>query len=395
MNPIGSNAGGDHARRKPRVVVIYHFYPHYRRPIVEALARSERADFTFVGDDHEYLQSIAPSKFTDKVRFRLAPTHRLPGPFMWQWGAIAWAVRPGFDTVIMHSVVHWPCTWIGAALARLLGRKVLFWGHGYLYEPKGLKGLIRRIFYALPTAHLFYGRISKAIAIDNGWPPERLHVIYNSLDTEQGAKIRASMTAQRISKTRLEMFGTDLLPLVCCTSRLIRIRRLDLLIRAIAVLRERGIEAGLVLVGGGPEREALAALAAEQGVRTHFEGETYDEERIGELISACNVTVAPGKVGLTAIHSMTYGVPVVTHDDYADQMPEFEAVIPGKTGAFFKQGDISSLADAMEPWLRSQAPDPAVREACVGIVERFWNVDYQRRAIERAVLGLPADDVRT
>jgi hypothetical protein len=70
-------------------------------------------------------------------------------------------------------------------------------------------------------------------------------------------------------------------------------------------------------------------------------------------------------------------------------------VIPGKTGAFFKQGDISSLADAMEPWLRSQAPDPAVREACVGIVERFWNVDYQRRAIERAVLGLPADDVRT
>ena len=43
---------------RPNVVVIYHFYPHYRKPVVEALARSESADFAFVGDDHEYLDSV-------------------------------------------------------------------------------------------------------------------------------------------------------------------------------------------------------------------------------------------------------------------------------------------------------------------------------------------------
>jgi glycosyltransferase involved in cell wall biosynthesis len=389
------SVGEGRPRLKPQVVVIYHFYPHYRKPIVEALARSEVADFTFVGDDHEYLNSIAPSRFTDRVRFRLAPTHRLLGPFMWQWGAILWAVRPGFDTVIMHSVVHWPCTWIGAALARMMGRRVFFWGHGYLYEPKGLKGLIRRIFYALPTAHMFYGRISKAIAIDKGWPPEKLHVIYNSLDSEHAAQIRESMTPERISEIRRSMFGTDNLPLVCCTSRLIRIRRLDLLMRAMAELQRRGLEAGLVLVGNGPERAALESLGKELGIRVHFEGETYDEQRIGELISACNVTVAPGKVGLTAIHSMTYGVPVVTHGEHDDQMPEFESIVPGKTGSLFRRDDIGSLVDAMAAWLRGTGPDSAVRAACIGIVERFWNVEYQRRAIERAVLGADADDVRT
>ncbi|NBQ13615.1 MAG: glycosyltransferase [Proteobacteria bacterium] len=381
--------------RKPRVVVIYHFYPHYRKPIVEALARSESVDFTFVGDDHEYLNSIQPSKFSDRVKFRLARTHRLIGPFMWQWGAITWAIRPGFDIVIMHPVAHWPCTWIGAILARLIGREVMFWGHGYLYEPKGLKGLVRRAFNALPTSHLFYGRISKAIAINNGWEPERLHVIYNSLDTDAQAKILSRLTPDRISTVRKAMFGTDAMPLVCCTSRLIQVRRLDLLVQAMGILRKRGLEAGLVLVGDGPERAKLESMARGSGLPVHFEGETYDEERIAELVASCNVTVAPGKVGLTAIHSMAYGVPVVTHDDYADQMPEFEAVIPGKTGSFFKHGSVESLADAMEPWLKTHAPDPAVRDACIGIVRRFWNVDYQQRAIERAVLGMPADDIRT
>ncbi|NDG63288.1 MAG: hypothetical protein EBY29_07445, partial [Planctomycetes bacterium] len=47
--------------KRPNVVVIYHFYPHYRSAVVEALARSEVADFTFVGDDHEYLNSIEPA----------------------------------------------------------------------------------------------------------------------------------------------------------------------------------------------------------------------------------------------------------------------------------------------------------------------------------------------
>jgi hypothetical protein len=37
--------------------------------------------------------------------------------------------------------------------------------------------------------------------------------------------------------------------------------------------------------------------------------------------------------------------------------------------------------------------DPATAAACRSVVERFWNPGYQRCAIERAVLGQPADDL--
>jgi hypothetical protein len=34
-----------------------------------------------------------------------------------------------------------------------------------------------------------------------------------------------------------------------------------------------------------------------------------------------------------------------------------------------------------------------VEAACVALYDRFWNPEYQRRAIERAVCGDDADDL--
>ena len=377
----------------PSVVVIYHCYPHYRRAIVELLAQSKRADFTFVGDDHEYLHSVETASFSPNVRFHLAPARHLFGPFMWQWGAVRWAICSRFDTVIMHAVPHWPCTWIGAIAARLLGKKVFFWGHGYLSRPQGLKGLIRRLFYPLPHQHLFYGRLSKAYAMDLGWPAERLHVIYNSLDLVVQQGHRKSITPAICRALREELFGNADTPVVICTTRLIAMRRLDLLLESLAQLKRQGTNANLILVGEGPERTKLISQAERLGVRVHLEGACYDEARIASLIMASNVTVSPGRTGLTAIHSLVYGVPVVSHGDPDDQAPEWEAIIPGKTGSYFERGSAASLAVAMRPWLESGAVTEQTRAACIDVVERFWNPEFQCGAIERAVCGDPATDL--
>ena len=311
---------------------------------------------------------------------------------MWQWGSITWAIKPEFDTVIMHAVPHWPCTWIGGILARMMGKRVFFWGHGYLYEPKGFKGLMRRMFYAIPNAHMFYGRIAKVIAMKHGWTPEKLHVIYNSLNTSQQRKIRDESTKEQALEVRRQIFGNDN-PVAICTTRLIAIRRLDLLLDSIHTLKERGRAVNLILVGDGPESQRLRKQAEQLNLPVHFEGACYDERRIAQLVMASNVTVAPGKVGLTAMHSMVYGVPVVTHGDAFDQMPEWEAIIPDKTGSLFQSGNVQSLSDAILKWTESQFPDAETQRACHKIIDRFWNPEFQRQAIENAVLVMDADDL--
>lgn len=381
------------ARLRPQVAVVYHFFPHYRRAIVEALARSDRADFTFIGDDHEYLNSIEPAKLSGAVRFVLAPTHHLGGPFMWQWGAVRAALSPRYDTIIFHPVPHWPGTWIGAIAARLCGKRVLFWGHGFLSPPRGMKGLVRRAMHVLAHTQLFYGRRAKQFAMALGWPPESLHVIYNSQDIVQQTAARGSITQAQQSQLRSTLFGDDRTPVIICTTRLIMVRRLDLLIEAIAELKRRAVAVNLILLGDGPERDTLTALAKSRGIQVHFEGACYDESRIALLVMSANVTVSPGSVGLTAIHSMAYGVPVVTHSDGNDQFPEWEAIIPGKTGSYFQKNDVASLVDSILPWIETTYPTAATRAACYAIIDRFWNPSYQRRAIERAVCGEPADDL--
>ena len=60
---------------------------------------------------------------------------------------------------------------------------------------------------------------------------------------------------------------------------------------------------------------------------------------------SANLFVYPGAIGLSILHAFSYGLPVVTHANAANQMPEFEAMEDGKTGLVFKENDISDMVD--------------------------------------------------
>ncbi|MHC5005260.1 MAG: glycosyltransferase, partial [Planctomycetota bacterium] len=277
--------------------------------------------------------------------------------------------------------------------ARLAGKRVLFWTHGWTHPDSPLAAALKRAFFGLAHGLLLYGHGAKVIGLASGFDAERLHVIYNSLDYAAQRAAREAITAEDVRRTRTELFGDPDVPVVVCPTRLVPVRRLDQLLDALALLRRRGRTVNALLIGDGPQREELERQAAANELPVHFYGACYDERELGRLIMAGTVTVAPGRVGLTAIHSMAFGVPVITHDDPARQMPEFEAIVPGRTGDLFPPGDVEALADRLDRWTVKPAVTADVRAACIDIVERFYNPTFQRRAIDRAVAGRPADDL--
>ncbi|TMQ73353.1 MAG: glycosyltransferase family 4 protein [Candidatus Eisenbacteria bacterium] len=240
---------------------------------------------------------------------------------------------------------------------------------------------------------MFYGHMAKTIAIREGIDAARIHVIYNSLDYGAQKREREKVTPGDLVMIRRELFGDTEKPVAICTTRLTQARRLDLLIEALALLRGRGREVNLLLVGDGPERANLQAQAAALGLSVHFYGACYDEAKLARLVMASNVTVAPGRVGLTAMTSLGYGCPVITHSNPDEQMPEWEAIIPGKTGSLFTLNDVQDLARAVEEWTETPWPKEHVSADCYGEIEKFWNAPFQRVVIERAIDGKPADDL--
>ncbi len=375
-----------------KVAIVYHFFAHYREGVIRELLNQSTNEYILVGD-RQGREGIKAMEIADDARFVYTPTSYFGSIVYYQAGLIRLALRRDIRAIIYLGNAAWPTTWISAALARVTGKRVLFWTHGWTKTDGWFKSWYRRTFYRIAHGLLLYGHAAKMTGIAQGFGAERLHVIYNSLDYNAQKAARAAVTPKRIAELRKSLFGEASLPILICTSRLTSVRRLDLLLEAMARLKASGRPLHLLLVGDGPEQAALRRLAAKLGLSVCFYGPCYDERVLAELLMAATVTVAPGKVGLTAMQSLAFGVPVITHNDPNDQMPEWEAIIPGRTGDYFNRGDVEDLARVIERWTRSPGVKAEVEKACIDIVERLYNPETQRQLIDRAVDGYPANDL--
>jgi glycosyltransferase involved in cell wall biosynthesis len=152
---------------------------------------------------------------------------------------------------------------------------------------------------------------------------------------------------------------------------------LDLLLEAVCELQKRGIATNLMIAGDGPSRTDLDALANRLGIRgsVEFLGPIYDERRLSEIYSHSDISVVPAAAGLSVIHAMWYGVPVLTDDDYAAHGPEVEAIRESETGWFYRAGSSTSLADTLEEAARSDLARISLQ--CASAVRSRYTAEAQ------------------
>ena len=105
------------------------------------------------------------------------------------------------------------------------------------------------------------------------------------------------------------------------------------------------------------------------------------------MIFNSDLCVVPGDIGLTAIHTMTFGVPVITHDYFPTQGPEFEIIKPGVTGNYYHYNDVASLSDCIYDWLKSKSHErEQVRKDCYSVIDAEWNPFYQLRVFKSILM---------
>jgi glycosyltransferase involved in cell wall biosynthesis len=320
-----------------KVAVIYTHFPHYRAPVFAALSEGRHHQFSFFYDPKGIENSILSGS-------KLSNHHALPvrkiGKLMWQKGVISLTKSNDIDAVILLGNPFIVSYWFAALWARLLGKPVLYWTHGWLKRDSLIKSTLRKLFYSLADGLLVYGERAREIGRAEGFDPSRIFVVNNSLDYDAQRLAREAVQASR--KETVDLVPQQ--PYFLVVSRLVDSVGLDHAIRAMNYL-PAGIV--LVVVGEGPKREALQAMAKTLDADVRFVGAIYEEETLAGLFLRAQAVVSPGKVGLLAMHALAYGIPVITHDDYDFQMPEFEALEPNLTGVFFRRGDAMHLAERM------------------------------------------------
>jgi glycosyltransferase involved in cell wall biosynthesis len=378
---------------RENVFLGYHFFPHYRKAIVDCLAKDQVWHFVFAADLRDPTGGVKSMDLESLIaagQFIRVPCYRL-SKMLWQPAQTWAALRSKSHTWILLGFPHNVSVWVTGVLGRLLGKRVLFWGHGWIKPETGARRFVRKTFLGIAHGLLLYGHSAKEIAIRMGAKPESLYVVYNSLDYDLQKSFRDLFTDDERQRRRAALFAHPERPLLVCPSRLTAVRDLPIGFRAMVRLREEGLPCNLLLIGDGPLRNELETMAKQLDLSVHFFGACYDEAELASLISMADVTIAPGQVGLTAIHGLSYGVPVVTHNDGESQMPEYEAIVDGWNGALFARGDVDDFAKAIRRAMSLTPTRAETAARCYEPIDRFYNPNAQAAILDAAIRGLPAD----
>jgi phosphatidyl-myo-inositol dimannoside synthase len=295
------------------------------------------------------------------------------------------AAAHGADVVVFGSA--WPL----AELAESLGLPTLALTHGREagMVRYGLTPLIRRLGRGCTAMTLLSdytaARLEPVLA-----PLTRLHRLPGGVDTArftpEGPDARDRLGA-----------GADV-PVVVCTSRLVRRKGQDVLLRGWPRVRRRVPGARLVLVGGGPIERSLRAEADRAGLgpdAVTFAGEVPWEDlatwyRTADVVAMpCRTRLAGTDVeglGLVFLEAQACGRPVVVGDSGGAP----ETVLDGRTGVVVDGRDVDAVADAVADLLAD--PDRRARMGAEGRrhVEQAWDWSVIGRRLRAALADAAA-----
>jgi glycosyltransferase involved in cell wall biosynthesis len=317
-------------------VSLHVFYAHRATPEQQAAAGfgvnfDWDIDLTS-GYAHTFLQNVSKQPGTSE--FSGCDTPSIGGHL--RRGRYSCVLSQGWN---LNSMIQ------GILAARVLGLKVMIRGDSQLDTPRNpLKLATKEIFYPgflrLFDVGLYVGKRNRAYYEHFRFPKERLIHSPHCVDTSRFA--RDAMPAARCAlREKLGVGGTE--KLVLFAGKLLsRKRPLDI-VDAVAIARQQGMDAQVLIAGSGPLEPALIARAQTLRVPLHLLG-FQNQSQMPSVYAAADMLVLPSTShetwGLVCNEALACGLPIIVSEEVGCA-PD---LADGKAGWTFGLGDIGTLS---------------------------------------------------
>jgi glycosyltransferase involved in cell wall biosynthesis len=302
------------AERRPVVIVVFRYVHHYRARFYELL----REELDARGVELRLIAgqpSAAELAKDDAVTLPWARAiHNryltVAGrELVWQ---PAFGMTRGADMVIVEQASRLLLNY-----ALLLGRetggpRVAFWGHGHNIQPHLASEpaeAVKRWASRRVDWWFAYNERSVEVVRELGVAPYRITCVQNAVDTTALIEARACMSEDDLAAARAR-FGVDSGHVAVFAGALYPDKRLDFLIAAADLVRERVPDFELLIVGAGPDAASVRPAATSRPW-LHITGPLYDVDKVAAMSLARCLTL-PGLVGLAILDGFALGLPLVT-----------------------------------------------------------------------------------
>jgi glycosyltransferase involved in cell wall biosynthesis len=370
--------------------IVYNFsniFPHYAKALwLNFLASSEyNMNIGFDTSDKRGIKLVDVNKEINPLYFdrffRLKNLYIFKNKLIFQFGVIYRCLFTDFDKAIFLGDMKVLSTWISSIICRFRGIEVIFWTHGVYGNENKIKLFVRLIFYRLAHKLIVYEKRSKKLLLNYNFSSEKIYVIFNSLDYSVQTELYNKLLLT--NKIETNFFLDNSKPTIIFIGRLTPQKKINQLITAIVNLKSKY---NLLIVGDGPERRKLEEMSSSCKDFIYFYGETHNEVEISELIYNSNLCVSPGNVGLTAVHSLSYGTPVLTHNNFNNQMPESEIIKDCFNGGFFKENSVSDLSDKIDIYIKKFSKSDLIKKNCRLYVDKYYNPKKQSLIMSHLIM---------
>jgi len=367
---------------KKKIIYFTNIFPHYRLAIWKDLLNSKTFDLEIFfsqknpfGIHSPELKDIFTSNERSKLHF--VKNYWIKQKILiWQSKIIKTAFFSQFDYLLLLGEMNIISSWISIFIAKLRGKKVYMWSHGVYGNENVFKKFFRLLFLRQADLIFLYENRSKLLLKQNGFSEDSLEVVYNSLDYDLHNKIYLQLKNTKRSDI-ITFFLDNSLPVIIFIGRLTTNKKINLLIDALKNINNQKTSYNLLIVGEGEKLDFLKN-AYQNSINDgwlYFYGSSYESSITSQLIYHSDLCVSPGNIGLTAIHSLSFGTPVASHNNFINQMPEVEAIIDGENGFLFQENDTIDMANKIVLWFSN---NPKVNKEIVRkIITEKYNPDNQ------------------
>lgn len=226
----------------------------------------------------------------------------------------------------------------------------------------------RRWWYSLPSTKLRLGntmafrmssavlansnQVAESVRCSDGVRPGRIRVISNFADDAAFVPLDQCERGRR--RTELGLEPGELV--IGCVARLVPVKDHATLLRAFSAVHEACPASKLVVVGDGPNRDAIVKLANELAIADSvvLAGARMDRFNYHQLFDISVLVSQSEGFPNSLVEAMAAGRPVVATAVGGN----LDAVVDGETGRLVPVGDVDALASV----LQQLAESPSLRE---------------------------------
>lgn len=286
-----------------KLALLQRVLPIYRAPFFDLLASACDGGMSLFTGLPRPIEGITTTDKLQVAKYTLGKNvHLFGGKFYlcYQLGLIPWLQKTNPDALIVEANPRYLSTPVAVKWMHKRNKPVIGWGLGAPppLSPPHFRGKwgagVRGRFINQFDAMISYSQRGADEYAALGFPRDKIFVAHNSV----------SPAPSHLLPNRPATFKSQ--PMILFVGRLQARKRIDLLLHACAEIQN----IKLVIIGDGPQREALKTVAEEIYPSAEFVGAKHGGE-IKAYFEEADLFVLPGTGGLAVQEAMSYGLPII------------------------------------------------------------------------------------